>query len=68
MEIFSKEFREELFNQLEAITFEPKKESKNLITDYEIAKALEDCMNNPNCGKKEKKEKKQNFYCTTLIN
>jgi hypothetical protein len=58
MEIFSKEFREELFNQLEAITFQPKKEGEDVLTDYEIAKSMEDCMNNPNYGKTEKNKKK----------
>ena len=65
MEIFTNEFKNLLSTQLEELTdvvkTEKAKENPQVMSDYEIAKAIEDCMNNPDCGKKEKKKKNKEF-------
>lgn len=62
MEIFTNEFKNLLSTQLEELTNVVKKDEVKIdgakvMSDYEIAKAIEDCMNNPDCGKKEKNKK-----------
>jgi hypothetical protein len=66
MEIFTNEFKNLLSTQLEELANvvknnEVKIDGAEVISDYEIAKAIEDCMNNPDCGKKEKKKKNKKF-------
>lgn len=66
MEIFTNEFKNLLSTQLEELTNVVKKDELKIdgakvMSDYEIAKAIEDCMNNPDCGKKEKKKKNKKF-------
>lgn len=66
MEIFTNEFKNLLSTQLEELTNVVKKDEVKIdgakvMSDYEIAKAIEDCMNNPDCGKKEKKKKNKKF-------
>jgi hypothetical protein len=99
MEIFTPEFRDELFDNLDSIVielnsnipfrktielynkiqlafekekeiFDSKKEKNNqlevcsevkVMSDYEVAKFMDACMNNPDCGKKEKKKKNKKF-------
>lgn len=105
MEIFTPEFREELFDNLESIVieykndtpfkkkielnnkiqlaFEKEKEifnSKNkksnqlevcdeakVMSDYEIAKFMDYCMNNSDCGKREKKKKNKKFKVGDIV-
>jgi hypothetical protein len=55
MEIFSEEFKAELSSQLEALTIIVKKDEPKPMSDYEIAKLNQDCFDNLDCGKKEKK-------------
>jgi hypothetical protein len=57
MEIFSEEFKAELSSQLEALTIIVKKDEPKPMSDYEVAKSMEDCFDNPDCGKKQKKIK-----------
>jgi hypothetical protein len=60
MEIFSEEFKAELSNQLEALTkvveYKP-----TPITDYEIAKSMDDCLGCEEIAKKSKKKKEKKF-------
>ena len=67
MEIFTKEFKNELSKQLNEITFESKKENKIVMSESEIVKAMESCFNtnpkmescfNTNPNKEEKKKSK----------
>jgi len=105
MEIFTPEFREELFDNLESIVielnsnipfrktielnnkiqlafekekeiFDSKKEKNNqlevcdeakVMSDYEVAKFMDACMNNPDCGKKEKKKKNKKFKVGDVV-
>lgn len=105
MEIFTNEFREELFDNLESIVIEYKndtpfekrielhnkiqlafekekeifnsKKKKNnqlevcdeakVMSDSEIAKAVADCMDNPDCSKKEKKKKNKKFKVGDIV-
>lgn len=105
MEIFTNEFREELFDNLESIVIEYKndtpfekrielhnkiqlafekekeifnsKKKKNnqlevcdeakVMSDYEIAKFMDACMNNADCGKKEKKKKNKKFKVGDVV-
>jgi len=55
MEIFSEEYKAELISQLEAITNIVKTDKPIPMSDYEVAKSMEDCFDNPDCSKKEKK-------------
>jgi hypothetical protein len=57
MEIFSEEFKAELSSQLEALTIIVKTDEPKPMSDYEVAKSMEDCFDNPDCGKKQKKIK-----------
>jgi hypothetical protein len=66
MEIFTNEFKNELSKQLEELTnvvkidgAELKKDGAVVMSDYEIAKLMDACMNNSDCSKKEKKQKNQ---------
>jgi hypothetical protein len=66
MEIFTNEFKELLSTQLEELTNVVKKDEVKIdgavvMSDYEIAKFMDACMNNPDCGKKEKKKKNKKF-------
>jgi co-chaperonin GroES (HSP10) len=68
MEIFTNEFKNELSKQLEELTNvvktnkeELKKDGAVVMSDYEIAKFMDACMNNSDCSKKEKKKKKNQF-------
>jgi hypothetical protein len=60
MEIFSEEFKAELSNQLEALTkvveYKPKP-----MTDADIIKSMEDCMDCEEIAKKSKKKKNKKF-------
>jgi hypothetical protein len=71
MEIFTNEFKNLLSTQLEELTnvvkTEKAKENPQVMSDYEIAKAIEDCMNNPDCGKKEKKKKNKKFKVGDVV-
>jgi len=71
MEIFTNEFKNLLSTQLEELTdvvkTEKAKEKPQVMSDYEIAKAIEDCMNNPDCGKKEKKKKNKKFKVGDVV-
>jgi hypothetical protein len=71
MEIFSEEFKNLLSTQLEELTnvvkTEKSKENTDVMSDSEIAKALQDCMNNPDCGKKEKKKKNKKFKVGDVV-
>ncbi len=72
MEIFTNEFKNLLSTQLEELTNVVKKDEVKIdgakvMSDYEIAKAIEDCMNNPNCGKKEKKKKNKGFKVGDVV-
>lgn len=66
MEIFTNEFKDLLSTQLEELTNVVKKDEVKIdgakvMSDYEIAKFMDACMNNPDCGKKEKKKKNKKF-------
>lgn len=65
MEIFTNEFKNLLSTQLEELTdvvkTEKAKENPQVMSDYEIAKFMDACMNNPDCSKKEKKKKTKKF-------
>ena len=65
MEIFTNEFKNLLSTQLEELTdvvkTEKAKENPQVMSDYEIAKFMDSCMNNSDCGKKEKKKKNKKF-------
>jgi hypothetical protein len=66
MEIFTNEFKELLSTQLEELTNvvkkdEAKKYGAVVMSDCEIAKLMDACMNNSDCSKKEKKKKKNQF-------
>ncbi len=68
MEIFTNEFKELLSTQLEELTNvvktnkeELKKDGAVVMSDYEIAKLMDACMNNSDCSKKEKKQKNKKF-------
>ena len=72
MEIFTNEFKNLLSTQLEELTNVVKKDEVKIdgakvMSDYEIAKAIEDCMNNPDCGKKEKKKKNKKFKVGDVV-
>lgn len=72
MEIFTKEFKNLLSTQLEELTNVVKKDEVKIdgaevMSDYEIAKAIEACINNPNCGKKEKKKKNKKFKVGDVV-
>lgn len=72
MEIFTNEFKNLLSTQLEELTNVVKKDEVKIdgakvMSDYEIAKALQDCMNNPDCGKKEKKKKNKKFKVGDVV-
>ena len=105
MEIFTPEFREELFDNLESIVielnsnipfrktielnnkiqlafekekeiFDSKKEKNNqlevcdeakVMSDSEISKFMYACMNNADCGKKEKKKKNKKFKVGDIV-
>lgn len=60
MEIFSEEFKAELSNQLEALTkvveYKPQP-----MSDYEIAKSMDDCLGCEEIAKKSKKKKNKKF-------
>jgi len=55
MEIFSEEYKAELISQLEAITNIVKTDKPIPMSDYEVAKSMEDFFDNLDCSKKEKK-------------
>jgi hypothetical protein len=57
MEIFSKEFKIELSNQLEALTNLVKTDEPKQMSDLEIKESMEDCFDNLDCGKKQKNVK-----------
>jgi co-chaperonin GroES (HSP10) len=74
MEIFTNEFKNELSKQLEELTNvvktdkeELKKDGAVVMSDYEIAKFMDACMNNPDCGKKEKKKKNKKFKVGDVV-
>lgn len=71
MEIFTNEFKNLFSTQLEELTnvvkTEKAKENPQVMSDYEIAKAMEDCMNNSDCGKKEKKKKNKKFKVGDVV-
>lgn len=71
MEIFTNEFKNLLSTQLEELTNVVKtkkaKENPQVMSDYEIAKAIEDCINNTDCGKKEKKKKNKKFKVGDVV-
>lgn len=67
MEIFTKKFKNLLSTQLEELTNVVKKDGAEVMSDYEIAKAIEDCINNPDCGKKEKKKKNKKFKVGDVV-
>ena len=67
MEIFTNEFKELLTNQLVELADVVKTKRSNEMSDYEIAKAMEDCMNNADCGKKEKKKKNKKFKVGDVV-
>jgi hypothetical protein len=67
MEIFSEEFKAELSSQLEALTIIVKTDEPKPMSDYEVAKSMEDCFDNPDCGKKEKKKKKNQFKIGDVV-
>ncbi len=72
MEIFSEEFKNLLSTQLEELTNVVKKDGVKIdgaevMSDYEIAKAIEHCMNNPDCGKKEKNKKHKEFKVGDVV-
>lgn len=56
--------------------FDSKKEKNNqlevcdeakVMSDYEVAKFMDACMNNPDCGKKEKKKKNKKFKVGDVV-
>lgn len=57
MEIFTNEFKDLLSKQLEELTNVVKTDGAEVISDYEVAKLVDVCMNNTDCGKKEKNKK-----------
>jgi hypothetical protein len=59
MEIFSNEFKELLTNQLVELADVVKTKRLNEMSDYEIAKAMEGCMDCSEEYSKQKKEKKK---------
>ncbi len=71
MEIFSEEFKNLLSTQLEELTnvvkTEKSKENTDVMSDSEIAKFMDACMNNPDCGKKEKKKKNKKFKVGDVV-
>lgn len=71
MEIFTNEFKNLLSTQLEELTdvvkTEKAKENPQVMSDYEIAKFMDACMNNPDCGKKEKKKKNKKFKVGDVV-
>jgi hypothetical protein len=67
MEIFTNEFKNLLSTQLEELADVVKTKRSNEMSDYEIAKAMEDCMNNADCGKKEKKKKNKKFKVGDVV-
>jgi hypothetical protein len=66
MEIFSEEFKAELSNQLEALTkvveYKPKP-----MSDYEIAKSMEDCMDFTDNIKKERNKNNKKFKLDDVV-
>lgn len=66
MEIFSEEFKAELSNQLEALTkvveYKPQP-----MSDYEIAKAMDDCLGCEEIAKKSKKKKNKKFKLDDVV-
>jgi hypothetical protein len=72
MEIFTNEFKELLSTQLEELTNVVKKDEVKIdgavvMSDYEIAKFMDTCMNNSDCSKKEKKKKKNQFEVGDVV-
>lgn len=66
MEIFSQEFKAELSNQLEALTkvveYKPPP-----MSDYEIAKSMDDCLGCEEIAKKRKKKKSKKFKVGDVV-
>ena len=63
MEIFSEEFKREVSSQLEAITNIVKKDNSNQMSDYEIAKAMEDSFfYNPDCDKEDNNKNNEGLH------
>jgi hypothetical protein len=66
MEIFSEEFKAELSNQLEALTkvveYKPKP-----MSDYEIAKSMDDCMDFTDNIKKERNKNNKKFKLDDVV-
>lgn len=66
MEIFSEEFKAELSNQLEALTkvveYKPKP-----MSDYEIAKSMDDCLGCEEIAKKSKNKKNKKFKVGDVV-
>jgi len=74
MEIFTNEFKELLSTQLEELTNvvktnkeELKKDGAVVMSDCEIAKLMDACMNNSDCSKKEKKQKNKKFKVGDVV-
>ena len=72
MEIFTNEFKELLSTQLEELTNVVKKDEVKIdgavvMSDYEIAKFMDACMNNSDCSKKEKKQKNKKFKVGDVV-
>ena len=72
MEIFTNEFKELLSTQLEELTNVVKKDEVKIdgavvMSDYEIAKLMDACMNNSDCSKKEKKQKNKKFKVGDVV-
>jgi hypothetical protein len=67
MEIFTNEFKNLLSTQLQELTNGVKKDGAEVMSDYEVAKFMDACMNNPDCGKKEKKKKNKKFEVGDVV-
>jgi hypothetical protein len=67
MEIFSEEFKAELISQLEAITNIVKTDKPIPMSDYEVAKSMEDCLGCEEIAKKRKKKKNKKFKVGDVV-
>jgi transcription antitermination factor NusG len=67
MEIFSEEYKAELISQLEAITNIVKTDKPIPMSDYEVAKSMEDCLGCEEIAKKRKKKKSKKFKVGDVV-
>jgi hypothetical protein len=70
MEIFTNEFKELLTNQLVELADVVKTKRSNEMSDYEIAKAMENCMDcyeEENKSKKDKNKKNKKFKVGDMV-